>query len=219
MIILGILGSPRLNGKCSKLLQEVLNGAESQGAKTQRIDLIKCNIKHCMGCCRCMTTDPELKIGRCRLKDDMPQLLELYTRADGYVLASPVYDVAITALMKKFLERKMPLFYRPKEAYATISAPRTPCAFKKKTVMIVTGNCGDEYREVMGDPCFEMLESQLLVEQIETVEKLYVGGVENITEETFREKLQHAHHLGETLVERIIAEGVETNSYTKGEEQ
>ena len=71
MIILGILGSPRLNGKCSKLLQEVLNGAESQGAKTQRIDLIKCNIKHCMGCCRCMTTDPELEIGRCPLKDDM----------------------------------------------------------------------------------------------------------------------------------------------------
>ena len=219
MIILGILGSPRLNGKCSKLLQEVLSGAESQGAGAQRIDLIKCNIKHCMGCCRCMTTDPELEIGRCPLKDDMATLLEMYTKSNGYVLASPVYDVAITALMKKFLERKMPLFYRPKEAYATISAPRTPCAFKKKTVMIVTGNCGDEYRELMGDPCFEMLESQLMVEQIETIEKLYVGGVENMTEETFRKKLQYAHHLGETLVERIIAEGVETNSYTKGEEQ
>jgi len=109
--------------------------------------------------------------------------------------------------MKKFLERKTPLFYRPKEAYATISAPRTPCAFKKKAVMIVTGNCSDEYRELMGDPCFEMLESQLLVEQIETVEKLYVGGVENMTEEMFKEKLRAAFHAGATLVERIKAVG------------
>jgi hypothetical protein len=78
--------------------------------------------------------------------------------------------------------------------------------------MIVTGNCGDEYRELMGDPCFEMLESQLMVEQIETIEKLYVGGVENMTEETFREKLQYAHHLGETLAKSIIAEEAETKT-------
>jgi hypothetical protein len=97
------------------------------------------------------------------------------------------------------------LFYRPKDAYATISAPRTPCAFKKKAVMIVTGNCGDEYRELMGDPCFEMLESQLLVEQIETVEKQYVGGVENMTEDTFKEKLNTAFFAGKKLVECITA--------------
>lgn len=107
---------------------------------------------------------------------------------------------------KKFFERKLPLFYRPKDAYATISAARTPCAFKKKVVMIVTGNCGDESRELMGDPCFEMLESQLLIEQIETVEKLYVGGVENMTEEMFKGKLRAAFHAGKTLVERITAE-------------
>ena len=205
MIITGILGSPRLHGKCSRLLQEVLNGAERHGADTQRIDLITCTIQHCRGCCRCMTTDPELKIGLCSLKDDMQNLLELYAQSDGYVLASPVYDVCITSLMKKFFERKLPLFYRPKDAYATISAPRTPCAFKKKAVMIVTGNCGDEYRELIGDPCFEMLESQLLVEQIETVEKQYVGGVENMTEDTFKEKLNTAFFAGKKLVECITA--------------
>jgi len=207
MLIVGILGSPRLKGKCSKLLQEVLSGAESQGASTQRIDVIKYDIKHCMGCCQCMTTEPDLAIGKCPLKDDMAKLLELYTKADGYVLASPVYDVSITALMKKFLERKLPLFYRPREAYATISGPRRACDFKKKVVMIVTGNCGDEYRELMGDPCFEMLESQLILEQIETIEKLYVGGVENMTEETFKDRLNTAFCAGKTLVERIKAEG------------
>jgi len=95
-------------------------------------------------------------------------MVELYANADGYVLASPVYDVCITSLIN-FLGK----------------------------------NCGDEYRELMGDPCFEMLESQLLIEQIETVEKLYVGGVENMTEEMFKGKLRAAFHAGKTLVERI----------------
>ena len=31
-----------------------------------------------MSCCRCMTTEPELAIGKCPLKDDMAKLLELY---------------------------------------------------------------------------------------------------------------------------------------------
>jgi len=216
--ILGVLGSPRINGICSRLLQHALDGAESQGSTVQRVDLIKKNIQHCMGCCKCLFDDPSLPIGRCPLKDDMAALLEEYIQADGYILASPVYDTSITALMKKFLERKIPLSYRPEDAYATIGGPRTPWAFKKKALMIVTGNCGDEYRELMGDPCFEMMEGQFMIEQVETIDKFYVGGVENMPEKTLREKLHYAYRMGETLVERIIAEGVETKNYTKGEE-
>jgi multimeric flavodoxin WrbA len=210
MLILGILGSPRVNGICSRLLQHSLNGAESQGAAIQRVDLIKKNIQHCMGCCKCLFDDQSLAIGRCPLKDDMAALLEEYMQADGYILASPVYDTSITALMKKYLERKMPLSYRAENAYATIGGPRTPWLFKKKALMIVTGNCGDEYRELMGDPCFEMMEGQFMIEQVETIDKFYVGGVENMPEETLSKKLHYAHHMGGTLVERIAAEDAKT---------
>ena len=218
MLILGILGSPRVKGICSQLLQQALDGAESKGATVKRVDLVKKNIQHCMGCCKCLFDDPSLTIGKCPLKDDMAALLEGYLHADGYILASPVYDGSITALMKKFIERKIAIFHRPKEAHITIGAARVPTGFKKKAAMIVTGNCPDEYREVMGDPCFEMMEGHFMIEQVETIDKFYVGGVENMTEETLREKLQHAYRMGETLVERIIAEGVETKNYTKGEE-
>jgi multimeric flavodoxin WrbA len=216
MIILGILGSPRVNGICSRLLQEALAGAENQGATVQRDDLIKKNSQHCMGCCKCLFDDPALPIGRCPLKDDMAALLEEYIHADGYILASPVYDTSITALMKKFLERKMPLSYRPEDTYATIGSPRTPWAFKKKALMIVTGNCGDEYRELMGEPCFEMMEGQFRIEQVETIDKFYVGGVENMPEKALRTKLQYAHRMGRTLVDRIAAEDAK-KSFNKGE--
>jgi len=217
VIILGILASPRVNGICSQLLQHALAGAAAKGAHIQRVDLIKKNIQHCMGCCKCLFDDPLLPIGRCPLKDDMAALLEDYIRAEGYILATPVYDGSVTALMKKFIERKIALSHRPPEAYATIGASRAPAGFRKKALMIVTGNCSDEYREVMGDPCFEMMEAHFMIEQVETIDKFYVGGVENMPEEMLGEKLQHAYRMGETLLERIVAEGVETKSFAKGE--
>jgi hypothetical protein len=67
----------------------------------------------------------------------------------------------------------------------------------------VTGNCADEYSELMGDPCFEALEAHLIVEQIMTTDKLYVGGVENMTEAIFAERLQVARQTGARLVSEI----------------
>ena len=203
MKILGLLGSPRLKGKCSKLLQKALEGAESRGAQIKRFDLIKCNIMHCRGCFKCMFDNPELPFGRCPLRDDMTSILEEYVGADGYIFAAPVYEGFVPALMKKFLERKIALGFREKEAYGKIAAARVPANFKKRASFIVTANCADEYIEVMGDPAFEAMEGHLIVEQIPTTERFYVGGVENMSDETFSEKLSAAYQLGIRLVEEI----------------
>ena len=69
--------------------------------------------------------------------------------------------------------------------------------------MIVTANCGDEYREVMVVPCFEAMEAHLIIEQVSTVDTFYVGGVESMTDETFSEKLTESYQLGMRLVEEI----------------
>ena len=62
MKILGILGSPRLNGCCSKLLNRALEGAESAGAETGIFKLIKRDVKYCLGCGNCVTLCPGLAI-------------------------------------------------------------------------------------------------------------------------------------------------------------
>jgi NAD(P)H-dependent FMN reductase len=203
MVLLGFLGSPRLNGKCSTLLKRALEGAESEGAQTKRFDLIKCNIMHCRGCLKCMFENHELPIGKCPLKDDMASILEEYSKADGYIYASPVYESYVTALMKKFLERKVALGFREKDAHGKISAARVPADFKKLASFILTANCPDEFREVMGDPAFEAMEGHLIVEQIPTVDRFYVGGVEGMTDETFSEKLAASYQLGIRLVKAI----------------
>lgn len=203
MKILGFSGSPRVNGTCGKLLKKALEGAESRGAQTKRFDLIKCNIMHCRGCFKCMFDSPELPFGRCPLRDDMASILEEYVEADGYIFASPSYEAFVSALMKKFLERKIALGFREKEAYGKIAAARVPANFKKMASFIVTANCPDEFIEVMGDPAFEAMEGHLMVEQIPTVDRLYVGGVENMSDETFSEKLNESYQMGIRLVEAI----------------
>ena len=203
MEILGFMGSPRIKGLNGNLIDSALKGAESKGAETKRYNLIKCNIKYCMGCFKCIYENHELPVGKCPISDDMAKILEAYHQADGYIFATPVYDVYITALMKTFLERKFPLFYKKKEDYGKIPAARVPANFKKKASMIVTGDCADEYREVMGDPCFDALESDLIIEQVDTVDKLYVGGVGNLINEMLPEKLDETFEIGVRLVEEI----------------
>jgi len=196
-----------VEGKLSRLLQRALEGAESKGAETKRFDLINLNIQFCRNCGNCVFNDSDLPLGNCPINDDVHSILEEYLAADGHIYASPVYDVFISALMKTFLERKMMLLYKPKDAYG-IPAPRRPQNFKKKASLIVTGNAFEEYdgitaREIMGDPCFEALENTLMLEQIDTVDKLYVGGMERITEETLAHNLDEAYRMGIRLKEEI----------------
>jgi multimeric flavodoxin WrbA len=157
----------------------------------------------CRGCCNCFLNNPDLLIGECSLKDDVASILEEYIKADGYLFASPVYDVYVTALMKRFLERKIALTYRVPDSGTIMPFSRVPANFKKKASMIVTGNCSDEYSEEMGGPCYEAMEGHLMVEQVDTIDKLYVGSVETITGESFSERMNTAYQMGIRLVKEV----------------
>ena len=207
MKILGILGSPRLKGKCSKLLNRALEGAESAGAEIEIFKLIKRDVKYCLGCGNCYTKNPDLQLGKCPIKDEAQEMLKEYLSCDGYFYASPAYDMFTTALMKTFLERKIAFTFKEsdKTEVVTIPSPRPGITqdFKKKASFIVTANCADELEEVMGDPCYEAFEAHLLFEEIDTFEKLYCGGVERMTDEQFNKKLDRAFQMGTNIVNEI----------------
>lgn len=203
MRILGFMGSPSTRGKCSKLLQKALDGTQSKGATVKTYELVSINIMHCKGCGTCYKNQPELVIGKCPLPDDMAAVLEDYVHADGYVFASPVYDGYITSIMKKFLERKIALTYKGQEEGGKIPSPRKPALFKKKASYIVTGDALDEYREIMGDPCFEAMEMHHRLEQVEPLDHLYAGNAEHLRQDEFSEKEEKAFKMGVRLVEEI----------------
>ncbi len=205
MKILAILGSPRTKGKCAKLINKALEGAKSTGAEIEIFELVKKDIKYCLGCGSCYTKKPELTIGNCPIKDDVHEMLEIYLKCDGYFYASPAYDMFTTALMKTFLERKIAFTCKEANGIAKMPVPRPGIAqnFKKTASFIVTANVSDELEEVMGAPCYEAFESHLLFEEIDTFEKLFCGSVENISEESFNKKLGTAYQMGINIVEEI----------------
>ena len=99
-------GSPR--GKRSnshQIVEPLLEGAREAGAETEEVFLIEKDIKHCLGCFACWEKTP----GKCAIKDDMEELIELFLESDYVGLATPVYGMLMTAVLKNFTDRLLPL--------------------------------------------------------------------------------------------------------------
>ncbi len=97
--VLGILGSPRRGGNTEILLDEVLSGARSQGAETEKLILNELRIAPCQGCAKCLDD------GECAILDDMALVYPKLAAADCLVLASPIYFSSLTAQTKIMVDR------------------------------------------------------------------------------------------------------------------
>ncbi|MDT8357000.1 MAG: flavodoxin family protein [Methanomicrobiaceae archaeon] len=100
MKILGLNASPR--GEESRtllLVNAVLEGARSEGADTELIDVCDLQIEYCTACGTCYST------GECVLVDDFPDLFDRMMAADGIVLGSPNYIDSVTAPLKAVFDR------------------------------------------------------------------------------------------------------------------
>jgi len=97
-MILGICGSPRRMAT-EYILGEALKMLSEKGFKTQLYPLRGKNISPCKHCDYC------LKNAQCVVKDDMYELYPLIKEAQGFVLATPVYNGGVSAQIKAVLDR------------------------------------------------------------------------------------------------------------------
>jgi multimeric flavodoxin WrbA len=98
-MILGISGSPRKAGNTEFLLGEALKVASERGYYTERLLCSQARVDFCTDCGDCSKSKP------CPLEDDMREFYELLERADGIVVASPVYFGSVTAQLKAVFDR------------------------------------------------------------------------------------------------------------------
>jgi multimeric flavodoxin WrbA len=98
--VLGILGSPCLNGNTAALLDAVLEGAREEGALVERFDLVRMKMSACAECGGCDTGASCVQA-----RDDMLLIYDKIRKVDAIVLASPIFFMGVTAQMKAMIDR------------------------------------------------------------------------------------------------------------------
>lgn len=129
MKIIGFIASPRKEGNTAWTVNQILEGAQEQGAETQSWSFSDLDIKPCRGCLGCHKGDCDRG---CLINDDMQQLYDALAQADALVLGSPVYMGQMSAQAKIFTDR----------LFAHISPRFSPHfkenAVKKKLLLVFT---------------------------------------------------------------------------------
>ena len=136
--VLVLNGSPRgLKSNTQAILTPFLEGVREAGAETDLLVVRDLDIKFCLGCFSCWSSTP----GRCCQEDDMTRVLELWRQADYVVYATPLYHFGMTALLKRLVERTLPLLEPQMKQYGDRTGhPLRQGSRRARTVLIA--NCG-----------------------------------------------------------------------------
>jgi multimeric flavodoxin WrbA len=98
MLVLGICGSPRKQAT-EYVLHEALSMMEEKGFETEFFTVRGKDIVPCRHCDYCMRKK------ECIIKDDMYEVYPLIQKAEGMILATPVYNGGLSANLKSVMDR------------------------------------------------------------------------------------------------------------------
>ncbi len=99
MKVLGINCSPRIGGNTDLLLDKVLEGCKTKGAKIEKVILNELKISPCQECANAKDD------GSCIVQDDMQSLYKKIKDCDAIVFASPIFFGSLSAQAKIMIDR------------------------------------------------------------------------------------------------------------------
>lgn len=147
MKVYAINGSPRKNNNTSTLLEKALDGVKEsvkgKEIETEIINLYDLNYTGCKSCFACKRLN-SASYGKCAVKDDIKEVLEKVSQADGLIFGSPIYFGTITGQLQSFLERLLFPYLVYDKNYSAIAPKKMPTAF------IYTMNAPEEIMDQIG---------------------------------------------------------------------
>jgi len=109
-MILGLCGSPRAK-TTEYVLRKALEMLEEQGFETEFYTVRGKDLGFCIHCDHC------LKGKGCILQDDMQRLYPLMEEAEGFIIATPVYNGGVSAQTKAVMDRTRALLAADPEVF------------------------------------------------------------------------------------------------------
>ena len=104
--VLIISASARRNSNSDALADSFMEGAKAAGHNVEKVSLADKKIGFCKGCFAC------LKLGKCIIADDAPEITEKIGNADVIVWATPIYYYEMSGQMKTMIDRANALFVK-----------------------------------------------------------------------------------------------------------
>ena len=102
MNVVAFNGSARKDGNTAILIRHVFKELESEGIKTELVQLAGHTIRGCIACYHCF----EHKDGHCVLAGDIiNDCIDRMKDADGIIIGSPTYFADVTAETKALIDR------------------------------------------------------------------------------------------------------------------
>ena len=102
MKVLILNGSPKSSGNTAIAIEEMRKVFAEEGVETEIVQVGNKDVRGCIACGRCG------ELGRCVFDDVVNEIAEKFEKADGLVVASPVYYASANATLIAVLDR---LFY------------------------------------------------------------------------------------------------------------
>lgn len=134
MKVYAINGSPRKNRNTATLLQKAIEGVKESSKninveiETEIVNLYDLQYTGCKSCFACKRLESPT-YGKCIIRDDLYEVLEKLSNADGIIFGSPIYFGTFTGQLHSMLERWLfPNLVYDKN-HSSIAPKKMPTAF------------------------------------------------------------------------------------------
>ena len=136
-VVLAISGSLRKPSFTEKMLDLCIEGM-GEGLEVHKFYPHKMNIGPCTSCWSCWG---KKRPGECVNKDDFEQILEVYKRADYFLLAAPLYIFDFPATVKNVIDRFF-ILLEPAQVSLPSRDTTHPKRFGRHPKTVLISSCG-----------------------------------------------------------------------------
>ena len=136
-IVLAISGSLRKRSFTEKMLDLCIEGMGA-GIETHKFYPHKMNIGPCNSCWSCWNNKSP---GQCVQQDDFQEIIEVYKRADYFLLAAPLYVFDFPATVKNMIDRFF-VVLEPAQLESASGQTKHPTRFDRHPKTVLISSCG-----------------------------------------------------------------------------